>query len=1262
MWRLGCGVLASILFSTLAFAGATPDVVLKVKKDGQIYDIGTSHRRGSANILDVLNFGNVPLGISLIFTFQMGPCCSDQTYGSPSLSGDPDFAITRNACAGLTLSAGQTCEFDLTFTPTSTGTKTGSFTFPFTNIVNGAPVSGGAVSYSLTGYSLDKPEQCPIIAQGSIIDIGKQGLKEVVPIVGTDFLLHYSSEFAPEYSSANQSLSTVTARYSYNLEGWTHSLHHLYSKAQSRLFLGTGEVQEAKSISQADGNLLVVHPNGGEVYVFSVDGKHLETRSGLTGSLRYTFGYDANDRLVTITDAFGNQTTFIRNANGLMTSIRAPYGQVTSFTHTSDGLIASVSNPNNETYLLTYKTGTHLLETFMKPGGQTSIFTYDTNGKLTKDLGHGGNYWEIVTGAGGAITKSSQMSRATNYSVSRDTGGNLSRNEISPFGLVTTYQESAFGDSITVLPFQWSQRTVVNDERFGDTLKRPASETLNLNGVSRIVTYAQNISYPSGVTPGLFNFAKITKTSTTDGKITTEVFDNVTKTMTTTSPAGAKTSVVLNLQEQPISMQTGSDTPITLTYDALGRLKSTVQGSVNQKTFVYNSNGFLQSVTNALGEVTSYTYDLAGRVTTTTMPDGRATHHSYDANGNVTGVQPPSRPFHLFTFNAFELPAEYNPPPLSGVSVVNTRYTYNMDKQLTQITRPTGATAVFNYNLTTGLLSSIGLAGGANTYTYEPNSDRVVRIDSADGIRNDYTHFGRNIQTVEQKNASTNFVYGKIIYTYDSQHRIVNRRVYGNNFGVAYDQAITYNSDSQPTQIGPMSLAYTFPSGRLATTVTNQISDSRTYDAYGNLETYSAVYTPIKGKAVLLYSYTLTRDALHRIVAKSETIQKDKYKYTYSYDSAGRLTKVFRNNKAYSSYIYDDNGNRVMGTTAGVQFTATYDAQDRMLTHGPRSYTYNANGERTSVSQLLTLPQEYTYDAFGNTKSLKLANGTLVSYGYDGENHNTVLSVGGAVNQRTIYENDYRIAMRVIGAGVAYEIYSYGTRINTPDLVFKNGAFYRIIADHLGSPRLVVQATDGVVAQRMEYNDLGGITQDTAPDFQAYGFAGGLNLPFAGLTKFGARLYDAETGTWTTKDPIGFDGGDTNLFGYVANDPINFVDPEGTNPLIIAGLIVGAILTPTPTDTHISTIEEGARVMGGAAAGAAVGGMCSMAATGAEVTIGGIRLAPFGNRTGNPTGELPHYHRRVIDPMTSEPAPGQGIGRHRPWDTRSTDTSFWDRF
>nr|BFD67005.1 hypothetical protein HAGR004_20270 [Bdellovibrio sp. HAGR004] len=47
------------------------------------------------------------------------------------------------------------------------------------------------------------------------------------------------------------------------------------------------------------------------------------------------------------------------------------------------------------------------------------------------------------------------------------------------------------------------------------------------------------------------------------------------------------------------------------------------------------------------------------------------------------------------------------------------------------------------------------------------------------------------------------------------------------------------------------------------------------------------------------------------------------------------------------------------------------------------------------------------------------------------------------------------------------------------------------------------------------------------------------------LVRFGARDYDPEVGRWTSKDPILFNGGDTNLYGYVANDPVNFIDPMG---------------------------------------------------------------------------------------------------------------------
>jgi RHS repeat-associated protein len=120
----------------------------------------------------------------------------------------------------------------------------------------------------------------------------------------------------------------------------------------------------------------------------------------------------------------------------------------------------------------------------------------------------------------------------------------------------------------------------------------------------------------------------------------------------------------------------------------------------------------------------------------------------------------------------------------------------------------------------------------------------------------------------------------------------------------------------------------------------------------------------------------------------------------------------------------------------------------------------------------------------------------------------------------------------------------YGDKGNVPSYMIKNATKYRIISDHLGSVRLVVNASTGEIAQQMDYDSFGKITNDTNPGFQPFGFAGGLYDQDTKLTRFGARDYDAEIGRWTVKDPIGFGGG-MNQYVYVGNNPVNFIDPSG---------------------------------------------------------------------------------------------------------------------
>lgn len=147
--------------------------------------------------------------------------------------------------------------------------------------------------------------------------------------------------------------------------------------------------------------------------------------------------------------------------------------------------------------------------------------------------------------------------------------------------------------------------------------------------------------------------------------------------------------------------------------------------------------------------------------------------------------------------------------------------------------------------------------------------------------------------------------------------------------------------------------------------------------------------------------------------------------------------------------------------------------------------------------------------------------------------------------QGFLYQNQVNPVVELDGTGAIISRFVYGTKANVPDYLIRGGVTYRIVSDHLGSPRLVINTSTGAVAQRIDFDEFGNVTNDTAPGFQPFWYAGGLLDTQTGLTRFGATDYDAQAGRWTAKDPIAFLGGDTNLYGYSVNDPINLVDPSG---------------------------------------------------------------------------------------------------------------------
>ncbi|MFQ3260797.1 MAG: RHS repeat-associated protein [Reinekea sp.] len=120
--------------------------------------------------------------------------------------------------------------------------------------------------------------------------------------------------------------------------------------------------------------------------------------------------------------------------------------------------------------------------------------------------------------------------------------------------------------------------------------------------------------------------------------------------------------------------------------------------------------------------------------------------------------------------------------------------------------------------------------------------------------------------------------------------------------------------------------------------------------------------------------------------------------------------------------------------------------------------------------------------------------------------------------------------------------YSLG---QTPTAFTQGTNRFYIITDQIGTPRVITDAT-GTVVKQIEYDAYGNVINDTNPAIDIpFGFAGGLKDNHTGLIRFGYRDFDPETGRWTARDPIGFAGGDTNLYGYVGGNPVMFIDPNG---------------------------------------------------------------------------------------------------------------------
>jgi RHS repeat-associated protein len=365
-----------------------------------------------------------------------------------------------------------------------------------------------------------------------------------------------------------------------------------------------------------------------------------------------------------------------------------------------------------------------------------------------------------------------------------------------------------------------------------------------------------------------------------------------------------------------------------------------------------------------------------------------------------------------------------------------------------------------------------------------------------------------------------------------------------------------YDNDSLLTRAGDLILTRNPQNGSLAGTSLGSVTDLWTYNGFGEPTSYVAKYNTTE-----IFKQQFSYDKLGRITEKTESISGVTDIYSYLYDTAGRLITVKQNNVTAATYTYDDNDNRLSYTGPGGTVNGTYDNQDRLLQYGPTTYLHTSGGEWKSKT-IGTQTTQYSYDAFGDLKSIGLPNGDTIEYAVDGMGRRTGKKLNGGWVQKFLYLSQLKPVAELDATDAVGSLFVYGSQMIVPDYMVKGGVVYRIISDHLGSLRLVVDPATGAVIQRMDYDEFGNVVLDTNPGFQPFGFAGGIYDPDTKLVRFGARDYDAETGRWTAKDPLIFDSwGSTNSYQYVLSDPINLIDPEGEQPplLKISGQTPGSL-------------------------------------------------------------------------------------------------------
>jgi len=608
--------------------------------------------------------------------------------------------------------------------------------------------------------------------------------------------------------------------------------------------------------------------------------------------------------------------------------------------------------------------------------------------------------------------------------------------------------------------------------------------------------FGQEITDFSGQTTGL-------------GQTTRFTYDKAFNKVTSiTDPLGDISRFTYDGQGNLTSATDPNDITVTYSYDAFGLLTGATDALLNETVMEYDTWGNLIKITDPLGNSTSFVYDAISRLIETTDSLGRTSKTEYDKLDRIVATTDPLGNITRFTYDAVG-----NLLTVTDAKNQTTRFVYDVMNRLVSRTDPLENVELFDYDRNGNLIEYTDRRGQISSFEYDA-LNRLIKSTYQDGstVARRYDAYGRLVEVDDS-------ISGLTIMAYDAVGRLLRM---SNSLGTI-DYARDFAGQVRSSQIqGQSAVDYAYdPNGNLLSTITPQASVDFTYDIANRLASLS------RGNGV-------------------ET--------AYDYDPLDRLTSMTHRQGATlfdsQTYAYDKVGNRSSHHT---DLGASYQTQASNRVYGPGNrllqidgvtYTYDKNGNRLTETGPAGMTT-YTWDARNRLTQITAPDGEITSFLYDALGNlmrREVTGPGGNFDREFFVDELSNVVQMSDSTGRLASVLT-GRSIDSHLAIFDdNGQTDYLLGNGINS---TVATTDenGVIGNQYAYEPFGETTTEGSRDniFQYTG-----RVPVAeNLYYYRARFYDPKAGRFISEDPIGFGGGDVNLYRYVGNSPSNYVDPLG---------------------------------------------------------------------------------------------------------------------